>query len=99
MQELRCENNEGYDLLDITFFVEEDSTGGIQIDLGTLTDDEITPDAELTICCPMSNTAIVIVIVFEIRSTAKKVLNTHLKKIQVSKFARLLWLMTSWINS
>ena len=37
------------------------------------------------------NTAIVILNVFVINMTATKVLNTHLKKIQVSKFARLLW--------
>ena len=31
--------------------------------------------------------------------TATKVLNTHLKKLQVSKLERLLWSMTIWISS
>ena len=40
LQELRCESNIGYKLLDIRFFVEKDQTVEPIIDLGTLTDDE-----------------------------------------------------------
>ena len=40
MQELRCESNIGYKLLDICFYVETDQTVEPVIDLGTLTDDE-----------------------------------------------------------
>ena len=41
----------------------------------------------------------VILNVFEIRVTAKKVLKTHLKNVHVSKFARLLCSMSIWISS
>ena len=40
LTELRCEANEGYKLLEITFYVEKDFTKGAIIDLGTMTDDE-----------------------------------------------------------
>ena len=40
LQELRCESNIGYKLLDIRFYVETDQTVEPIIDLGTLTDDE-----------------------------------------------------------
>ncbi len=40
IQELRCESNTGYKLLDIQFCVDEDQTVEPIIDLGTLTDDE-----------------------------------------------------------
>ena len=40
LQELRCESNIGYKLLDIRFYVEIDQTVEPIIDLGTLTDDE-----------------------------------------------------------
>jgi len=40
LQELRCESNIGYKLLDIRFYVETDQTVEPVIDLGTLTDDE-----------------------------------------------------------
>ena len=40
LTELRCEGNEGYKLLEITFYVEKDFTNGAIIDLGTMTDDE-----------------------------------------------------------
>ena len=60
---------------------------------------EIIPPAFDITCCATSNTAIVIFIVFVISVTATKVLKIHFQKIQVSKFARLLWLMTSCISS
>ena len=41
--------------------------------------------------CVTSKTAMVILNVFVINMTATKVLNTHLKNVHVSKFARLLW--------
>ena len=44
-------------------------------------------------------TFIVILNVFEIRVTARKVLKTHLKNVHVSKFARLLCSMSIWISS
>jgi hypothetical protein len=40
MQELRCEANAGYKLLDIRFYVESDQSVEPIIDLGTLTDEE-----------------------------------------------------------
>ena len=40
LQELRCESNIGYKLLDVRFYVEIDQTVEPIIDLGTLTDDE-----------------------------------------------------------
>ena len=40
LQELRCESNIGYKLLDVKFYVEDDQTVEPIIDLGTLTDDE-----------------------------------------------------------
>ena len=40
LQELSCENNIGYKLLDIRFYVETDQSVEPVIDLGTLTDDE-----------------------------------------------------------
>ena len=60
---------------------------------------EMIPPAFDITCYATSNTAIVIFIVFVISVTATKVLKIHFQKIQVSKFARLLWLMTSWISS
>ena len=50
----------------------------------------MTPPAEEITCWATSNTAIVILNVLVISMTATKVLKTHLKKIHVSKFARLL---------
>ena len=40
MEELRCENNIGYTLLDVKFYVDDDKTVLPVIDLGTMTDDE-----------------------------------------------------------
>ncbi len=44
MEELRCENNEGHDLISIRFFIDEDSTEEASVELGTLTDDEMIPE-------------------------------------------------------
>ena len=51
---------------------------------------DMIPALAFITCCVTSNTAIVILNVFVINMTATKFLNTHLKKIQVSKFVRLL---------
>ena len=59
----------------------------------------IRPPAFDMTCCATSNTAIVMVKQFVIRYTATAVLNTHLKNIQVSKFARLLWAIMSCMSS
>ena len=56
---------------------------------------DMIPALALTTCCDTSNTAMVILNVFVMSMTATKVLNTHLKKIHVSKFARLLWSIIS----
>ena len=61
----------------------------------TAVDPEIIPAADVTTCCDTSNTAIVILNVFVMSITATNVLKIHLKKIQVSKFARLLCSMIS----
>ena len=50
-------------------------------------------------CCDTSKTAMVMLKQFVMMVTARKVLKTHLKKIQDSKFARLLWSIIIWINS
>ena len=46
-----------------------------------------------------SKTAITMLKQLEMSVTATKVLNIHLKMIQVSKFERLLCSMMSWISS
>ena len=51
--------------------------------------DELTNQLLMT-CCATSNTAMVILKVFVISMTATKVLKIHLKKIHVSKLAKLL---------
>ena len=60
---------------------------------------DMIPALAFITCCATSNTAIVILNVFEIRVTARKVLKTHLKNVHVSKFARLLCSMSIWISS
>ena len=49
------------------------------------------PPLALMTFCVTSKTAMVMLNVFVINMTATKVLNTHLKNVHVSKFARLLW--------
>ena len=65
----------------------------------TAVDPEINPPAPLITVWQTSNTAIVISKQLVISITATKVLKIHLKKIQVSKLARLLWSIIIWINS
>ena len=55
----------------------------------------ITNERLAATCCATSKTAIVILNVLVMSMTATKVLKTHLKKIQVSKLARLLWSIIS----
>ena len=57
------------------------------------------PPAPAMTCCDTSKTAMVMLKQFVMMVTARKVLKTHLKKIQDSKFARLLWSIIIWINS
>ena len=44
VEELRCENNEGYDLISIVFYIDEDTTAELPVDLGTLTNDDLIPE-------------------------------------------------------
>ena len=60
---------------------------------------EIRPELAFTTCCATSKTAIVMSKVLLTSITAIVVLKIHLKMIQVSKFARLLWSMISWMSS
>ena len=60
---------------------------------------EMRPELASTTCCATSKTAMVMSKVWVTSITAIVVLKIHLKMIQVSKFARLLCSMISWMSS
>ena len=59
----------------------------------------ITPALLLTTLCPTSKMPMTIFQVLVTISTAQKVLNIHLKNIQVSTSCILFFSVTSWISS